>query len=195
MHGDGVRFVTPYMQFVLGDLENNAFASFNLKPHMYCRYVDVEWPEILFSMEHLQNHFNSFYTSTKFTIEREQNNSLPFLDVKITHTNGVVTTKVYRKPIDTVLYLKYNSNLCKPVINGIVNSLLHRPMTQSSSKSIYKQEVEKVQGILIEKNYPKRLLDNIRKKREEKIVAPVASPEKTKSNNYRPIYSTSGREI
>jgi hypothetical protein len=97
----------------LEDLESRALSSFTPKPSLFVRYVDdifIIWPEDISPLEELLAHFNSFYATTKFTVEREKDASIPFLDVKVTRKNGKVTTEVYRKPTDTGLYLQYDSN-------------------------------------------------------------------------------------
>jgi hypothetical protein len=101
----------------------------------------------------------------KFTLEREENKTLPYLDVKITRKNGKLETEVYRKATDSGLYLQFNSNHPKPVKNGIVNTLLHRAETHSSSKSSLNTEVTKIHNILGQNKYPQQLINNIKNKR------------------------------
>ena len=47
----------------------------------------------------------------KFTLENESDNSLPFLDVKVTRLdNGNFSSEVYYKPTHADRYLDFNSN-------------------------------------------------------------------------------------
>lgn len=48
-----------------------------------------------------------------FTVEIVSNNSLPFLEVLVNKNNNRLISTVYRKPIHTVRYLNYESELSK----------------------------------------------------------------------------------
>ena len=55
-------------------------------------------------------HINSINNNIQFTVEKEQESQLPFLDVNIIRqSNGYMKFKVYRKPTSTDRYLDYNS--------------------------------------------------------------------------------------
>ena len=68
---------------------------------------------------------NSFHPRIKFTLEPENNNQLPFLDVLVTRDNNIFHTSVYRKPTFTGLGLNfysfcptfYKNNSCKTLID------------------------------------------------------------------------------
>jgi hypothetical protein len=132
-----------------------------IRPVQYSNVDDIfiVWPEDISPLEELLAHFNSFSATTKFALEREKDSSIPFLGIKVTRKNGKVTTaEVYRKPTDTCLYLQYDSNNPKSVKNGIINTLLHRAHTLCASNSQLNAEIKKVESILIENKYPKKLI-------------------------------------
>ena len=52
---------------------------------------------------------NYLHPSLKFTFEKEKNNCLPFLDVKVEQTVTSFETSVYRKPTITGQYLHWES--------------------------------------------------------------------------------------
>ena len=63
----------------------------------------------------IRNTFEHYRTnwirsSIQFTMNKEQDNRLSFLDVLITHTVQRFRSSVYRKPIFTVLYQNFNSH-------------------------------------------------------------------------------------
>ena len=70
------------------------------KPAVYYRYVDDTF--VFFRNEKESKEFlirlHDLHSSLQYTFEKEKNNSLPFLDVHIEHTNSSYETKVYRKP-------------------------------------------------------------------------------------------------
>ena len=83
----------------------------NIKPKLYNRYVDDTF--VLFDNEMKAHDFltylNSKHPNIKFTIEIENNNSLPFLDVRIDKTTDVFQTSIYRKSTFTGLGLNFHS--------------------------------------------------------------------------------------
>ena len=55
--------------------------------------------------------FNSLHQSLKFTIEKEENNSLPFLDVSAEKTEPGFLTSVYSKPTFSGLYTRWGGGV------------------------------------------------------------------------------------
>ena len=81
------------------------------KPVLYCRYVDDTY--CLFRD---RNHINMFleyinyqHPNINFTTEIESENSLPFLDVLVTHDGSNFSTSLYRKKTFTGLYTEFPS--------------------------------------------------------------------------------------
>ena len=65
------------------------------------------------------DHVNPIHPSIQFTMEKEQDNKLSFLDVLITHTDQELSTFVYWKPTFTRQYLNFNSHHPYNVNKGI----------------------------------------------------------------------------
>ena len=68
-------------------LEKKTFDSFPLKPKWWMRYVDDVYDNWTHAEEKIMDFtkfLNSQCNSIKFTIEKEENNFLPFLDVLTT---------------------------------------------------------------------------------------------------------------
>ena len=72
----------------------------NFKPIVYRRFVDDTF--LLFrTKDHVkkfQNYLNKQHKNIKLMSEIEENRSLSFLDIIITHENNKFVTSVYRKP-------------------------------------------------------------------------------------------------
>ena len=70
------------------------------KSHYYWRYADDIF--VLFtSSKHLgafRNFLNGRHTNMSFTIEREKQNRMSFLDIAIIHEDKTFTNSFYRKP-------------------------------------------------------------------------------------------------
>ena len=56
---------------------------------------------------------NDIHPSLAFTMELEQEGSIPFLSTVIRRSSNSLTTKVYRKPVDTGLWLHFQSHADK----------------------------------------------------------------------------------
>ena len=95
---------------------------------LWRRYVDDTFVIIASErIDEFHNHLNSINNNIQFTIEKENDNSIAFLDVKITKTeNGDIFTNVYRKPTHTDQYLNFKSY--QPIQHkaAVVRTLSHR---------------------------------------------------------------------
>ena len=112
-----------YMEY----FEDMASRSTSLKPSMQLRYIDdtfILWPQQE-DVQILLDHVNSIRPSIQFTMEKEQDNKLPFLDVLVTYTEQGFRSSVYCKPTFTTQYLNFNSHHPYMVKKGIVRCLQH----------------------------------------------------------------------
>ena len=85
--------------------EEMALGSTSLKPSMWFRYVDDKlffWPHQE-DVPSLLEYVNLIRPSIQFTMEKEQDNKLPFLDVLVTCTEQRFRSSLYRKPAATGL--------------------------------------------------------------------------------------------
>ena len=100
---------------------------------------------------------NSIRPSIQFTMEKEQDNKLPFLDVLVTRTEQGFRSSVYRKSTFTGQYLNFNSHHPYMVKKGIVHCLQHRAKTISSDTDAYKEEMISLKHDLHRNNYPESI--------------------------------------
>ena len=133
-----------------------ALGSTSLKPSMWLRYVDetfVLWPHQE-DVQALLDHMNSVQPSIQFTMEKEQNNKLPFLDVLIAHTEQGFRSSVYCKPTFTGQYLNFNSHHPFNAKKGIVCCLQHQTKAINSDMDTYQEEMISLRHNLHRNNYP-----------------------------------------
>ena len=77
---------------------------------LYPRFVDDILRDIKTSeIEGKLQEINSYHPKLKFTIEREIQNSMPFLDMKIIRSENRLTSTWYSKSTDTGLTTKYHA--------------------------------------------------------------------------------------
>ena len=97
----GSSFGPALANIFVGYYKNKLFAS-NLNTFLYQKYVDDIFS--IFTTKHNVQFFavlNSLHSSLRFTVEKEKEGVLPFLDVKIEKSSNEFLTSAYRKPIFT----------------------------------------------------------------------------------------------
>ena len=139
--------------------EEIALGSTSLKPSMLLRYEDDIF--VLRShQEHVKkllDHVNSIRPYIQFTMEKEQDNKLPFFDVLVTRIEQGFRSSVYLNPTFTGYYFNFNSHLLYNVKKGIVRCLQHRSKTISSDTNAYQEEIISLRHNLHHNNNPERI--------------------------------------
>ena len=54
-------------------------------------------------------HSQSYHSNIQFTMEIDQNNQIPFLDVLLIHNKETISTTVYRKVTNKDIYINWKS--------------------------------------------------------------------------------------
>ena len=94
-------------------------------------------------------------SSIQFTMELENEGSIPFLDVLVKR-RGVVT-HVYQKPTHTNRYLHFKSNHHPRIKAGIVKCLTHTAK-EVCHPSMLQPELDHIHGVFEDNGYPKQLV-------------------------------------
>ena len=161
---DGVAMGSPLgpalANIFVGYSENKLFASIS-KTFLYQRYVDDMFS--IFTTEaqcdQLFAVLNSLHPSLKFTVEKEENGVLPFLDVKIEKSTNECLTSFYRKPTFTRLYTNWNSFEPTKRKTNLVGTLVHRALN-ICSKSKLQEELNQIRSILLQNGYPEIVINS-----------------------------------
>ena len=121
----------------------------------------VEFSFAIFGSEldcdYLKGKLNLLHPARKFTIEKEQNNPLNFLDVLVGKDGTGFLTSVYRKPTFTGQYIRWNSFCPKTGKISLIKTLVHRAL-MVCSKTKLGSELDKIKQLLIENGYPADVL-------------------------------------
>jgi hypothetical protein len=116
--------------FFMEDFEKRAIEQATHKPTCWFRYVDntfVIWQHSQEKQAEFLNHLNTLHDNIHFTMEKEEDGHLPFLDIDIYRKlNGSLGHRVYRKPTHTNLYLHHNSHHHPSHKHSVLTSLIHR---------------------------------------------------------------------
>ena len=109
---------------------------------MYKRYVDNIF--CMFGNEKDAENFFEFlncrHKSIKFTLEKESNKFLSFLDILIKNEGNHFSTSVYRKKTSIGLFTQFNSFTPTSYKIGLVRCLIYRAFKISSSYIIFHNE-------------------------------------------------------
>nr|XP_054775285.1 uncharacterized protein LOC129283541 [Lytechinus pictus] len=143
--------------------EHQALKTADKPPSLWLRYVDdtfVIWPHSTPDLHQFLNHLNHQHPSIKFTMETQHDDSIPFLDVRITKTpSGFPSHQVYRKPTHTDRYLNFRSHHHPSVHQSVARTLIRRAH-QLSDKAHLQQELKHVTNALTTINhYPRRRIN------------------------------------
>ena len=90
-----------YMQ----SYERSAITTALHPPKIWERFVDGLYS--ILKRTHLENffhHINNLHQNIKFTMEKESNGELAFLETLLKRNNGEISVLVYRKPTHTNTY-------------------------------------------------------------------------------------------
>ena len=124
---------------------------------------DIDGIFVLFrSPDHLEkfkNYLSSKYRNIRFICEKEQNNSMSFLDVLITRTSNGFKTSVYHKPTFSGVHSNFHRFISEEYKVGLLFTLLFRTFSVVSDFSRFHSEVCHLKEIL--KNaFPIKLIDS-----------------------------------
>ena len=101
---------------------------------------------------------NFLHPSFRFTVEKEKDGVLPFLDVKIKKSSNEFLTSIYRKSIFTVLWTNWNSFEPTKRKTNLVGTL-HCAL-KICSKSKLQEELNQIRSIPQQNGYPKTVINN-----------------------------------
>lgn len=105
--------------------------------------------------------FNQFHSKLKFTLEREQDQKISFLDLEITRQdNGQLLTNWYTKSSYSGRLLNFRSNHPISTKVGIIKGLLNR--VYSLSHPVFHQNnLERIKELLHMNNYPTSFVNKV----------------------------------
>ena len=127
----------------------------NFKPYLYRRYVDdtiVIFKDKSHATGFLE-YLNRQHSNIKFTMECEENKTLPFLDLTIEKCDGGLSFSIYRKPTFSGLgtsffsYCHFNFKL------NALKTLLHRAYTLTSCYAYFHNEINFLKRYFYDNGY------------------------------------------
>ena len=169
---DGVAMGSPlgpsFANIFMSALEKNFLSNCpsNYKPIFYRRFVDDTF--CIFQnrtqAECFLNYLNRQHPNIEFTQELEENNSLPFLDILVTHVDNGFTTNLYRKKTFTGLYTHFHSLSPVQYKINLISVLIYRAFHICSSYKAFHSQICNIKRFLQQNRFPAQLIDRIIKK-------------------------------
>ena len=130
------------------------------------------------------------HKNIKFTVKKENNKFLSFLNILIENAGNRFPTSIYRKKTSVGFFTQFHSFTPITYKIGLIRCLIQRAFKISSSYIIFHNELENIQ-ILLQKNmYSKSVIDNQIKTFLDKqfTVDRVTTSEKQKTLHYSSPY-------
>ena len=151
---DGVAMGSPLgpvlANIFMCHFEEKWVLSNNSRPSVWFRYVDDTFT--LFESKHAVIRFlqflNNCHANIKFTVEFEENSTIPFLDVLITRHSHTFSTTVYRKKTFTGLYTKWDSFTPRKYEINLIRTLTFRCFRICSSPSLLRSSLSELRKLL-----------------------------------------------
>lgn len=132
---------------------------------VWMRYVDdvlVVVPQTMDLNEKL-TELNLVDPKIQFTLEKEKQGSIPFLDTEIVRKGHEVKFKVHRKPTNREDYVHFFSGHSDRVKRGVVLGFFLRALRICSDEYL-SEEIQHIISSFIRLKYPKGLLLNLKNK-------------------------------
>ena len=127
--------------------------------------------------EHFQGKLNLLHPSLKLTVEKEQNNSMNFLDVVLEKEGTKFLTNINRKLTFTRQYTRWNFLSSKITKITLIRTLVHRAF-MTCSKIKLGSELDKIKELLIENEYPADVLLSCSSQELARTAEEAFGPEK-----------------
>ena len=136
--------------------------EYNLnKPKFYLRYVD----DILAAFQKEQDPLILLNFNIKFTLEKQVNHSIAFLDAFISRIdNQTLTLQTYHKSTYTGLLLNFKSFTLFSYKITLIKCFIHRSFKIYSNWNSFHNDIENIKSNLIKNSYPPFLIDKVIKK-------------------------------
>ena len=102
---------------------------------------------------------NKQHKCLKSISEAENDNSFPFLDIKITRRNQQFKTSVYGKPTFSAVFTHYQSYVDQTYKKSLIDTLLFWCFSVCSDYTSFHLEVKKLREILKKNSYPSGIIE------------------------------------
>ena len=182
--GTGNHSSGPYSEIIVDYTYTEALKVSSKEPTALSLYVDdcwMSWTDTLESFYDFLTNLNSIWDSVKFEEELESENSINFLDLKITRLAHAVKYEFYQKPTHSGRYLHYDSHCAMSTKINIVKSEARRVINNCSDPKDSYKYLEKIKSDFVKSGYPSHLINSV-------ILESLQNPTPTNNCKNNPHY-------
>lgn len=140
-------------------------------PKVWIRYVDdifAIFNTDLFDLDEFLVELNSKFPTIKFTIEKENKDRLPFLDVLVIRNNNNLEIDIFRKDTNVNKFITADSNHSFQQKMASFNFLIHRLLSFPLTKDRYQKELSLIKDIARYNGYSSEIVASIIRKHKLK---------------------------
>ena len=162
----GTKFAPPYACIYMDQVEQKFLATQINQPLIWLRYIDdifFIWTHGEKELEIFISSFDSFTPNLKFTYESSKKD-ISFLDLKVSLTNGKLSTDLHIKATDCHQYLHYSSSHSEHTKRSIVYSQLLRVSRICSRENDFNRHKSNMKIWFQKRGYPENIIENEMKK-------------------------------
>ena len=159
---DGLAMGSPPAPYLANIWLSNFDPVISERAKLYQRYMDDILTVIKKSMiDSKLVEINQLHENLKFTIEKESEGRLPFLDLCLLHNNKTVKTTWYSKPTDTGLIMNFHTVAPRKYKRAVVQGFVHRIARACSSWDTFHDSMCRAKQVLERNQYPPEFYDPI----------------------------------
>ena len=190
---DGLAMGSPLSPLLaevfMSNLEENFLKSEYAKNiSFWYRYVD----DILVcftgndtDLQHTLNHLNSLHQKINFTMEKEKDNQINFLDITITRSHGEFSFDIYRKPTFTDTSIPANSTHPNSHKLAAYKSMIHRAFTIPLNEDTRKKELNTIIKIAQSNGFHSTTINSLINKKQKQFTINKIYPHIKSNKNTR----------
>ena len=98
-------------------------------------------------IETFRGYLNCQHPNIKFTSEIEENNSISFLDIKVSRVNNSFSTNIYRKVTFSGVFTNFESFIPISYKSNLILTLLFRAFKLCSNFELFHQQILNLKDI------------------------------------------------
>lgn len=173
-------------ELFMSKLEIN-LSSNNMLPSFWKRYVD----DVLVIINKNEEEktlqiLNNQNPAIKFTLERELNGSIPFLDLLLTRKNNSINIEVFHKSTNTCRLITHDSHCSYQIKMSSFHSMVHRLCKLPLSIANYMKEYQYIKHLAVVNGYSPKIIDEIVRHHTHKIRLNNLTTHFTQNRNSSP---------
>lgn len=130
----------------------------------YRRYVDdicIIWNGGETELTNFLNFVNSLHPNITFTLEKETNQKLPFLDLLLIREGDKISFEIYRKPSTTDNIIQYNSNSPHTHKFAAFHSFFYRLFKIPLSRDAFQKELQIIKMLATNNGFPLQTINKL----------------------------------